>query len=251
MRFRLSWEPSVAHESPSRQIAWFLAFYVCFQWGGIDSYVLDPRIPFIVTDDLRRPEIDLARFRQAVSTVGGFSMLFGFLRDRWPWGDRRLFLLLIPILAAVPASLLLGGVTYARLLAGMVLTVAVSATMGAAFNATLATMGRRFGAVGRLAGLYGAGGALLGIANVEIGGALAGLPLETSLGLLPCSRSSFSSLPSAPPRAPFLRRGASKTIRRPCGRWGNSCAAAPTAPRSSISWPGPSVPPSGRRSPFG
>ena len=164
-----------------RQIAWFLAFMVCYGWTGIDGNVVSPRIPFLVTDELHRSARDLARYGQIVSAAGAFSLLYGFLRDRWPWGDRRLLLVATPVSVLVPLFLFSGGVTYGRFLFCMVLSTVVAGPMAAALNATISKMGRRLGAVDRLVGLNAALGAALVAGGLEIGGALGRLPFSMTL----------------------------------------------------------------------
>jgi MFS family permease len=168
----------------SRQIVWFMVFCVCYEWSGIDGMVVNPRISFLIRNDLHASVEDLARFGQIIAAVGIFSLLFGFLRDRWPWGDRRLLLLEIPFYVTIPLFLFCARLTYGRLLGCMAVATVSSGMMTASFNGTLATMGRRLGAAGRLVGAYTAVNALIAAGGQELGGALASRPFSLTLLLV-------------------------------------------------------------------
>lgn len=133
---------------------WLTLFVYLATPGG---YLVDIQTSYMLKNQLHATATQISTFRLLTGLPVYCAFIFGVIRDEWnPLGlrDRGFFLLFAPVTAAAYMWMAFGGVSYGRLVAGMLLAMVASRFIAAAYQGLLALVGQEKFMSGRLSALW-------------------------------------------------------------------------------------------------
>lgn len=159
--------PPAQATAPPRRIYVYFSLLTVLYFTAAPEFLLDIPTSYILKNQLQATAPQVSLFRLLTGIPLYFCFLAGLTRDLWnPFGmrDRGIFLLMAPLGAAVSVWIAVSPITYAGLLAGMVLLHIVFRLMQASFNGLVALVGQEQLMSGRLSAIFnilGSGGIVL------------------------------------------------------------------------------------------
>ena len=137
--------PALRERPDTRPIYFYFGALTLLVYMVAPEYLLDIPTSYMLKNRLHAgaPEVSLFRLLTGIPIYVAF--LFGLLRDWWnPFGlrDRGYFLLFAPLTAAVFVWMAISHLSYALLIAGMILAMASFRFILAAFQGLLALVGQ-------------------------------------------------------------------------------------------------------------
>ncbi len=121
------------------------------------GYLVDITTSYMLKNNLHATATDVSVFRVLTAIPLFLAFLFGFARDLWnPFGlrDRGYFLIFAPLTAAVFVWMALSHLSYQSLFIGMLLVMAASRFVAAAYQGLLALVSQERLMSGRLSALW-------------------------------------------------------------------------------------------------
>jgi Major Facilitator Superfamily len=170
--------PSTLPHAVRRRIFLYLGvLIVLLAFGSPSGGLIDIPISFFLKNRLHLEASELANFRLVAAIPLYLSCVFGFIRDSWnPFGmqDRGFMLLFGAISAALYALFAFIPVTYATLLAAMVLLTTSFLFVSSAQHGLTSMIGQQHAMTGQASAAWNIFASIPAVAALLIGGALSG-----------------------------------------------------------------------------
>src|SRR5579872_99296 len=165
--------------SVRRHIFFYLGILtVLLAFGGPSGGLIDIPVSFFLKNRLHLEAHEVAHFRLIASIPLYLSFLFGFARDMWnPLGmrDRGFLLLFGAICAILYLGFALVPLTYASLLAAMIVLTTSFLFVASALNGLMSTIGQQHAMTGRISAAWNVFSSIPLVASLLIGGWLSNL----------------------------------------------------------------------------
>src|SRR5581483_8168003 len=156
---------------------------VLLAFGGPSGGLVDIPVSFFLKNRLHLEAHEVAHFRLIASVPLYVSFIFGFARDMWnPLGmrDRGFLLLFGALCAALYLSFALAPLTYASLLAAMIVLTTSFLFVASALNGLMSTIGQQHAMTGQISAAWNIFSSIPLVASLFIGGWLSSLLEEQS-----------------------------------------------------------------------
>jgi len=156
---------------------------VLLAFGGPSGGLIDIPVSFFLKNRLHLQANEVAHFRLIASIPLYVSFIFGFARDMWnPLGmrDRGFLLVFGAICAALYLGFALTPLTYASLLAAMIVLTTSFLFVASALNGLMSTIGQQHAMTGQISAAWNIFSSIPLVASLLIGGWLSNLLEEQS-----------------------------------------------------------------------
>ncbi len=156
---------------------------VLLAFGGPSGGLVDIPVSFFLKNRLRLEASEVAHFRLIASIPLYLSFVFGFARDMWNplgMGDRGFLLVFGSLCAVLYLVFALGPLTYASLLAAMIVLTTSFLFVASALNGLMSTIGQQHAMTGQISAAWNIFSSIPLVASLLIGGWLSSLLEEQS-----------------------------------------------------------------------
>ena len=174
--------PEILPDPVRRRIFFYLgALIFLLAFGAPNGGLIDIPVSFLLKNKLHLTAPEVAAFRLLAGIPLYLSWAFGFARDIWsPFGrgDRGFMVLFGALSAGLYVFFAFTPVSYAMLLAALILLTASFLFVASAQNGLTATLGQQHAMSGQISAVWNVVGSLPAVAALLLGGSLSDL-LET------------------------------------------------------------------------
>lgn len=151
-------EKSPIRKAPGRyrQIGFYFAALTVITGFGEPGGLVSLPILFTLKEQLGQPPQAIAVFEAIIFIPACFGFAFGLLRDRWrPFGlgDRGYLILAAPLVAVCYACLMIGPISYVKLLVAILITAVLFELLDTVIEALMTAVAQRHLMSGRLSAL--------------------------------------------------------------------------------------------------
>ncbi len=156
---------------------------VLLAFGGPSGGLIDIPVSFFLKNRLHLEASDVAHFRLIASIPLYLSFVFGFARDMWNplgMGDRGFLLVFGSLCAVLYLVFALAPLTYASLLAAMIVLTTSFLFVASALNGLMSTIGQQHAMTGQISAAWNIFSSIPLVASLLIGGWLSNLLEEQS-----------------------------------------------------------------------
>jgi hypothetical protein len=171
--------PAALPQSVRQRIFLYLgALIVLLAFGSPSGGLIDIPISFFLKNKLHLTAQELAQFRLVSGIPHYLSFVFGFIRDIWnPFGmkDRGLMMLFGAICAGLYAIFAFTPVTYATLMAAILLLTTAFLFVSSAQNGLASTLAQQHAMTGQISAVWNIFGSIPTVAALLLGGYLSGM----------------------------------------------------------------------------
>ena len=154
------------------------ALIVLMAFGSPSGGLIEIPISFFLKNKLHLTAHELAQFRLVSGIPHYLAFVFGFIRDIWnPFGmkDRGLMMLFGAICAGLYGIFAFTPVTYATLMAAVLLLTTAFLFVSSAQNGLASTLGQQHAMTGQISAVWNIFGSIPTVAALLIGGYLSGM----------------------------------------------------------------------------
>jgi hypothetical protein len=171
--------PAALPQSVRQRIFLYLgALIVLIAFGSPSGGLIDIPISFFLKNKLHLTAHELAQFRLVSGIPHYLSFVFGFIRDIWnPFGmkDRGLMMLFGAVCAGLYGVFAFTPVTYATLMAAILLLTTAFLFVSSAQNGLASTLGQQHAMTGQISAVWNIFGSIPSVAALLVGGYLSGM----------------------------------------------------------------------------
>ena len=154
------------------------ALIVLMAFGSPSGGLIEIPISFFLKNKLHLTAHELAQFRLVSGIPHYLAFVFGFIRDIWnPFGmkDRGLMMLFGAICAGLYGIFAFTPVTYATLMAAVLLLTTAFLFVSSAQNGLASTLGQQHAMTGQISAVWNIFGSIPTVAALLVGGYLSGM----------------------------------------------------------------------------